>query len=79
MSQYFNKRIKLALTAQTDFFFPDEYSHVIEIGDEDAYRTCLQLNREECIVAGPSCGLALAGALGWRIFLAARFLVMMFK
>ena len=46
----------------TDFFKPEEYDGVIEIGDPEAYWMCLRLNREESIIAGPSGGLALAGA-----------------
>ena len=47
----------------TDFFKPDEYDGLVEITDEEAYGLCLRLNREESIIAGPSSGLALAGAL----------------
>jgi cysteine synthase/rhodanese-related sulfurtransferase len=47
----------------TDFFRPEEYDAVIEVNDEDAYGACLRINREESIIAGPSGGLALAGAL----------------
>jgi len=46
----------------TDFFKPEEYDGVIEISDPEAYGLCLRLNREESIIAGPSGGLALAGA-----------------
>jgi cysteine synthase/rhodanese-related sulfurtransferase len=48
---------------QTDFFRPDEYDGITEIPDRDAFNLCLRLNREEGIVAGPSSGMALAGAL----------------
>lgn len=47
----------------TDFFRPEEYDGLVEIGDEEAYGFCLRLNREESLIAGPSGGLALAGAL----------------
>jgi cysteine synthase/rhodanese-related sulfurtransferase len=46
----------------TDFFKPEEYDGTVEITDEAAYGLCLRLNREESIIAGPSGGLALAGA-----------------
>jgi len=46
----------------TDFFKPEEYDGVVEISDPEAYGLCLRLNREESIIAGPSGGLALAGA-----------------
>jgi cysteine synthase/rhodanese-related sulfurtransferase len=46
----------------TDFFLPKEYDGVTEVGNEDAYRMCKRLNQEESIIAGPSSGMALAGA-----------------
>ena len=49
--------------AVTDFFTPDEYDGLVEVSDEDAYGICRRLHVEESIVAGPSSGLALAGAL----------------
>ncbi|MGH8913538.1 MAG: pyridoxal-phosphate dependent enzyme [Acidimicrobiia bacterium] len=48
---------------QTEFFLPDEYDGMIEIGNHDAYELTARLNREESIPAGPSSGMALAGAL----------------
>jgi rhodanese-related sulfurtransferase len=47
----------------TDFFLPNEYNGIIEIDNEEAYRLCKRLNQEESIIAGPSSGMALAGAL----------------
>jgi cysteine synthase/rhodanese-related sulfurtransferase len=47
----------------TEFFLPDEYDGMIEVSNEDAYALTLRLNREESIPAGPSSGMALAGAL----------------
>lgn len=47
---------------QTQFFKPDEYDGLVEVDNKDAYDLCLRLNREESITAGPSSGLALAGA-----------------
>lgn len=49
--------------ALTDFFTPDAYDEVIEITDDEAYGLCRRLHVEESLIAGPSCGLALAGAL----------------
>ena len=49
--------------AVTDFFRPDEYDAVIEVSDADAYDHCRTLHQSESIIAGPSSGLALAGAL----------------
>lgn len=48
--------------AVTDFFRPDEYDAVIEVSDADAYDHCRTLHQSESIIAGPSSGLALAGA-----------------
>ena len=47
---------------QTKLFRPDEYDQLIEITNREAYDLCLRLNREESIIAGPSSGMALAGA-----------------
>lgn len=49
--------------ALTEFFAPEEYDSVVEMTDEDAYGLCRRLHTEESIIAGPSSGLALAGAL----------------
>lgn len=49
--------------ALTDFFTPQEYDGLIEITDEAAYNQCRKLHQGESIIAGPSSGLALAGAL----------------
>ena len=46
----------------TDFFLPKEYDGITEVGTEDAYRMCKRLHQEESIIAGPSSGMALAGA-----------------
>jgi cysteine synthase/rhodanese-related sulfurtransferase len=46
----------------TDFFLPKEYDGLSEISNEEAYRLCKRLNQEESIIAGPSSGMALAGA-----------------
>jgi cysteine synthase/rhodanese-related sulfurtransferase len=47
----------------TDFFLPQEYDGVLEIGNDEAYQMCKRLNQEESLIAGPSSGMALAGAL----------------
>jgi len=49
--------------AQTELYFPDEYNQQTEVNNRDAYEMCLRLNREESIIAGPSSGMALVGAL----------------
>jgi cysteine synthase/rhodanese-related sulfurtransferase len=49
--------------SQTKLYRPDEYDGTVEIKNEVAFRLCLRLNREESIIAGPSSGMALAGAL----------------
>ena len=47
----------------TKLFRPDEYDGLVEIPNKEAYDLCLRINREESIIAGPSSGMALAGAL----------------
>ncbi len=46
----------------TDFFHPDEYDDMVEIANQEAYEMCKRLIQEESIIAGPSSGMALAGA-----------------
>lgn len=48
---------------QTTLYHPDEYDQEIEVTNREAYDMCLRLNREESIIAGPSSGMALVGAL----------------
>ena len=47
---------------QTQFFHPDQYDGLVEVHNQEAFDLCLRLNREESITAGPSSGMALAGA-----------------
>lgn len=49
--------------AQTKLYFPDEYDGEIETTNRAAFDMCLRLNREESIIAGPSSGMALTGAI----------------
>ncbi len=51
------RQLKLA-----DFFKPQEYDGLTEIDNKDAYNLCKRLNQEESVIAGPSSGMALAGA-----------------
>jgi len=51
------RQLKLA-----DFFKTDEYDGLAEIDNKDAYSLCKRLNQEESVIAGPSSGMALAGA-----------------
>jgi cysteine synthase/rhodanese-related sulfurtransferase len=48
---------------QTRLYFPKEYDGEAEVTNREAYDLCLRLNREESIIAGPSSGMALAGAM----------------
>lgn len=48
---------------QTKLYRPDEYNGQVEVTNREAYDMCLRLNREESIIAGPSSGMALVGAL----------------
>ena len=47
---------------QTQLFRPTEYDGLVEVQNQAAFELCLRLNREESIIAGPSSGMALAGA-----------------
>jgi rhodanese-related sulfurtransferase len=48
---------------QTKLYHPDEYDGEVEVTDRESYEMCLRLNREESIIAGPSSGMNLTGAL----------------
>jgi len=48
---------------QTKLFRPKQYDKLVEVNIREAFDMCLRLNREESIIAGPSSGLALVGAL----------------
>src|SRR5580693_3324839 len=48
---------------QTALFFPKEYDQLVEVQNEEAFELCRRLNQEESLIAGPSSGMALAGAL----------------
>lgn len=48
---------------QTKLYCPDEYDAEVEVPDRAAYELCLRLNRDESIIAGPSSGMSLWGAL----------------
>ncbi|MEK6937029.1 MAG: pyridoxal-phosphate dependent enzyme, partial [Nanoarchaeota archaeon] len=47
----------------TKLFDPNLYNDMIEVTNKEAYDMCLRLNREESIIAGPSSGMVLAGAI----------------
>ena len=47
----------------TKLFMPELYDELVEVSNNEAYEMCLRLNREEGLLAGPSSGLAVAGAL----------------
>jgi len=47
---------------QTKLYHPEEYDGEVEISNREAFDLCLRLNREESLIAGPSSGMALAGA-----------------
>ena len=48
---------------QTKLYHPEEYDAEVEVANRDAYNLCARLIREESIIAGPSSGMALFGAL----------------
>jgi cysteine synthase/rhodanese-related sulfurtransferase len=47
---------------QTKLYRPEQYDGIVEVRNQAAFDLCLRLNREESIIAGPSSGMALAGA-----------------
>lgn len=47
----------------TKLYQPELYDAIVEVHDQEAYAMCLRLNREESIIAGPSSGMVVAGAL----------------
>jgi cysteine synthase/rhodanese-related sulfurtransferase len=48
---------------QTALFFPKEYDGLIDVNNDEAFELCRRINQEESVIAGPSSGMALAGAL----------------
>ena len=48
---------------QTELFTPDEYDGLVEVDNDSAFEMCQRINQEESLTAGPSSGMALAGAL----------------
>jgi len=48
---------------QTKLYHPEQYDQTTEVTNRESFDMCLRLNREECIIAGPSSGMALVGAL----------------
>ncbi len=53
----------LTQLAQTKLYRPEQYDGTTEVMNREAFDMCLRLNREESIIAGPSSGMALVGAL----------------
>lgn len=49
--------------SQTKLFRPEQYNQTVEVMNRESFDMCLRLNREESIIAGPSSGMALVGAL----------------
>ena len=47
---------------QTKLYRPEQYDRTVEVRNQEAFDLCLRINREESIIAGPSSGMALAGA-----------------
>jgi len=47
----------------TKHFKPDDYDELCEVTNEEAFQMCLRLNREESIIAGPSSGMQVVGAM----------------
>jgi rhodanese-related sulfurtransferase len=53
----------LAQLSQTALFHPEEYEATTMVTNADAYAMCQRLVIEESIIAGPSSGMAVCGAL----------------
>ena len=53
----------LTQLSQTEFFTPDKYDGLVEVENKLAFEMCQRINQEESLIAGPSSGMALAGAL----------------
>ena len=53
----------LSQLSQTEFFTPDKYDGLVEVENDLAFEMCRRINQEESLTAGPSSGMALAGAL----------------
>ncbi|MEE9294700.1 MAG: pyridoxal-phosphate dependent enzyme [Phycisphaerae bacterium] len=49
--------------AQTKLYRPQQYDQTTEVTNRESFDMCMRLNREESIIAGPSSGMALVGAL----------------
>lgn len=47
----------------TDHYRPAEYNELIEVSNKDAFDMCRRLNQEESLIAGPSSGMQVVGAL----------------
>jgi len=47
----------------TDHFKPKDYDELTEVTNEDAFDMCVRLNQEESLIAGPSSGMNVVGAL----------------
>jgi cysteine synthase B len=48
---------------QTALFVPKEYDGLVEVHNDEAFELCRRINQEDSVIAGPSSGMALAGAL----------------
>jgi len=48
--------------SQTELFRPDQYDEMTMVTNEASYAMCRRLVTEESVIAGPSSGMALAGA-----------------
>lgn len=47
----------------TEHYKPDSYDGLVDVSNAEAFDMCLRLNREESIIAGPSSGMQVVGAL----------------
>lgn len=47
----------------TDHYKPEGYDELVEVTNEDAFNMCIRLNQEESLIAGPSSGMNIVGAM----------------
>jgi len=47
----------------TDHYKPDGYDELVEVTNQEAFDMCKRLNQEESLIAGPSSGMQVVGAL----------------
>eukprot|EP00746_Dinoflagellata_sp_MGD_P027914 gnl/MRDRNA2_/MRDRNA2_16595_c0_seq1.p1 gnl/MRDRNA2_/MRDRNA2_16595_c0~~gnl/MRDRNA2_/MRDRNA2_16595_c0_seq1.p1 ORF type:complete len:223 (+),score=53.86 gnl/MRDRNA2_/MRDRNA2_16595_c0_seq1:824-1492(+) len=47
----------------TDHWKPEEYDELVQVTNKEAFDMCVRLNQEESLIAGPSSGMNIVGAI----------------